>query len=103
MITDYRAGASLASISREHGIPKGSIVALLARHGVERDRRNRPKPSADVVVQMYVKERLSMREIAADLGTSANVVREVLDPRGVEVRPSGRHSKGWSLDEAGDE
>ncbi|MGK4582553.1 hypothetical protein [Kitasatospora sp. HPMI-4] len=101
VIADYRAGRRWVAISRAHGIPVGSIATLLARYGVARDRKEWPKLSADVVIPMYVRERLSQRKIAAALGASENAVREVLDQHRVETRPSG--PPGGALREAGDE
>ncbi|MDH6579827.1 hypothetical protein [Kitasatospora sp. MAP5-34] len=89
VIAGYRAGLPLTQISAANGIPRGSIYALLDRHGVARDRRPRQPLPALEIVRLYVGRRASIREIAAGLGTSFNAVRAVLVGAGVHLRPSG--------------
>lgn len=87
VIADYRAGKELADISAAHGIPQGSIGALLLRHGVPRDRRAAPPlPVADIV-RIYTVEGLSIDDITTRVGHGFNYVRDALIGAGVQLRP----------------
>ncbi|WP_441250545.1 hypothetical protein [Kitasatospora sp. McL0602] len=87
VIADYRAGLTWAEISRKHGIPQGSIAALLERHGAA------PPPSLPVaeeeIVQLYVGERVPIRALAERFRISINTIRAALRRAGVQPRPPG--------------
>jgi biotin operon repressor len=59
-----------------------------------------PAPAKDQLVNLYVREGRSIRDIAAALGCSKDIVHKALKKYGIKVRKSAKRSRLIKLDQA---
>ncbi|MBC7546894.1 hypothetical protein H7171_04080 [Candidatus Saccharibacteria bacterium] len=89
LIAEYRAGSSMAALSRSFGVHRETVRTHLDRAGVER-RSAQPVLSEERVnesVTFYARGWSTYR-IGAKFGVSQNTVQRALHKQGITLRPN---------------
>ena len=88
LVATYRAGTSTNELCRRYNISKGSVLKLLANHGVTMRQQPMTEQEINEAVHLYVDDEVSIRAIATTLGKSKGSVWKALHERGVTMRPA---------------
>ena len=87
-----RAGATATAVAREHGVSHSTAARWFAEAGLL---GSDPKADTHQLVELYVHQRLTTREVAAELGISKDRVIQALTAAGIPRRPqSVRRPRG---------
>lgn len=88
----YRDGASLATISREFGCSQGTVSKLAKRAGISRPRgggkKHYPSEFMEKVQELY-QSGLSQEDVAGLLGTHQTTISKLLIDMGCPIRKTG--------------
>jgi hypothetical protein len=86
LVAAYRIGTSTNQLCRGYQLSKGSMLKILADHGVAM--RYQPMTDTEInqAVRLHVDSELSIRSIATKLGKSKGSVWKALHERGVTMR-----------------
>jgi hypothetical protein len=92
----FRAGMAVVDIARSSGCSPSLVRRVLGEHGLIAPPRGRPWPY-DATTERHLaiaySAGASMAEIVARFGGNNRSIRQVLDHRGITVRPAGRRPK----------
>lgn len=93
LIADYRAGATVYTLSSQFGIDRRTVGAILKRHGVQTRWQRLSPAQIDEAVELY-ESGWSLARIAERVGVTPTTVHRRLRDRGVRMRDvRGRASK----------
>lgn len=87
IIKEYREGKSAKNIGKSLGVSKGTILRRLKEQGIKR--RKRPKYeeiTKDILIDLYLQEKLSSRTIAEMFGCSNSLVLKRLQQFDIPIR-----------------
>lgn len=87
---DYRDGIGSTTLMKRYGLSKGSVLKILADHGVEtRVQAGMDQAEVAQAVTRYVAGE-SLQSIGRSLGWDALTIRRAIAREGVAIRPRGR-------------
>jgi len=85
----YRDGASVRVLRRQFSLSQGSVLKLLAEHGVETRQQGLSDEQLPTVVALY-QEGETLLQLAEQFSVAPHTVRKALIKCGVGIRPGGR-------------
>lgn len=88
LVSRYRAGESIETLSHRTGIDRRVVRRLLDQGGVPQPERAQPPAAAELVIAGY-RAGASIRQLAREFGSSYSAVRTLLRNAGVGLRPRG--------------
>lgn len=86
---DYVGGMTVYELAAKFSIQRQTVSAHLRRMGVPMRQQGLGEAQVDRAVELYVEERLTLKQVGAKLGVDAGTVRLALMRRGVVMRGSG--------------
>jgi hypothetical protein len=85
IVEDYQAGVPTTTLCRQHHIGKGTVLRLLAEHGVSMRRQPMTAAQQRTVIALYAKG-WSLAKIGTKFGRHPTAIRDVLERAGVSRR-----------------
>ena len=85
LVAEYEAGRPTTWLMRTYGLGKGTVLSILEQHGVKMRGQGVPPDRLQEAIQLY-RSGLSLKQVAARLDCSAEMVRQALLATGVQVR-----------------
>ncbi|WP_239476653.1 helix-turn-helix domain-containing protein [Nocardia arizonensis] len=88
LVDAYRQGTSTPTLCEQYNLSKGSVLKLLAQHGITM----RHQPLTDLQIDRAVEQYRagdSLATIAKQLDSAATTIRSALAARGIGMRPAG--------------
>lgn len=88
LVESYRAGNAVNDLSREFGISRQTIAAILDRHGIEHRPQGLPADNIAEASRLY-ESGWSLARVGNHLHVNASTVPNILRRIGGEIRPVG--------------
>ncbi|WP_220139910.1 hypothetical protein [Nocardia huaxiensis] len=83
---DYLRGLTVYELAEKYSIRRQTVSEHLHRMGVPMRQQGLSEQQVDRAVELYLGERLTLKQVGAKLGADAGTVRLALLRRGVRMR-----------------
>ncbi|MFE9580509.1 helix-turn-helix domain-containing protein [Nocardia sp. NPDC006044] len=83
---DYQRGMTVYQLAEKYGVQRQTVSRHLRGIGVTMRQQGLSEIQVDRAVELYVEERLTLKQVGAKLGADAGTVRLALLRRGVQMR-----------------